>query len=322
MSRLLCVCAMMAVSLLATSNVFADKHRLSDQHWLSSFGSSLDLGYDTFRGMTDVARPDNSGAKIGGNLGIPLPFEAYDLGVQLGASYGVYDWRGRLNTTTGNAIDDTMNQTFVTAGLFHRANYDCGERVSWGVVYDAMFGGNWGLVGDDDVNLSQWRGQISYSLNCRNDIGLLGVLHDRDDIGGQAGGGDLNHYEAISHLDVFLEHRFNSGARGRVWLGIPEGSALDREGSTIDLIFGATFTMPLNNYWEAYGSFQYGNPSSSGNPFNGFGTDASSEIYSNVAVGVVFYPGGRCNCRNPLLPVANNSSFLVDNGRVAPPPGP
>ena len=91
MSRLLCVCAMMAVSLLATSNVFADKHRLSDQHWLSSFGSSLDLGYDTFRGMTDVARPDNSGAKIGGNLGIPLPFEAYDLGVQLGASYGVYD---------------------------------------------------------------------------------------------------------------------------------------------------------------------------------------------------------------------------------------
>lgn len=284
--------------------------------FLSGFGSTVDIGYDTFRGMTDAGRQDNSGTNVGANLGMLLqPYGSYDVGVQLGASHGVYDWRGRVNTTTGYAIDKPMRQTFVTAGFFHHADYYAGDRIGWGIVYDWMVGGNWGLVGNDGVTLTQWRGQVSYALNENNDIGLLGMLHGRDDMGGPAGGMTVNHYESINQLNFFLDHRFTSGASGRVWLGIPQGSALDRPGSTIDLLLGASVAMPLNDYWEAYGSFQYGNPSGSGNAFIP-GYNASTEIYSSVAFGVIFYPSGRASIRNPLMPIADNSSFLVDNGRL------
>ncbi len=131
------------------------------------------FGFDSFKGLSDGGRQSNFGAVSGFNSALLLPGEAGDrgLGLQLGASYGVYDWDGR----TVNNSAEMQQQTFVTVGFFRKGDED--HPLSFGVVYDWMLNDNWGVYATNPT-LGQWRGQAEWALSDQNSVGMWGCLRD------------------------------------------------------------------------------------------------------------------------------------------------
>jgi hypothetical protein len=269
-------------------------------------------GFDSFRGISDIDYQDNFGLVSGVNAAMPVPMLAEaGIGMQIGATYGIYDWDGR--SSADNVAHD-QTQTFVTTGIFHKANN--GRRVSFGIVYDWMINQNWGYAATSPV-FGQWRGQVEFALDNCNAIGSFGTMRDhshhqivRDD-------GDVLFINArpISQVNFFWHHKFAHGADGRVWFGFPENERLNTtEGGSLGTwIVGADIQVPISPRLALYGNFQYMRPSASA------GVQASRESSTDLSLGIAFYPGANSRSRNlnggcfmPYLPVANNSSFLVD----------
>lgn len=268
------------------------------------------MGLDTFRGVSDGDLQSNLGLVTGANLGIPVPvLNEMGLGWQLGATYGIYDWDGRALRNTS----DTQQQTFVTTGIF-RKGFD-GRRLSFGLVYDWMINNNWGEFATGSV-LGQWRGQVEYALSNCNAVGIMGTLWDRQHSQQVALDDSLIIVGArpVNQLQFFWHHKFCKGADGRLWLGFfPNHERLNGDGSLYDTSIGGDITLPLSKKLALYANFQYVHPSASAGP------DAAFDNSYNLGVGLVFYPGGNARSRNinggcwmPYMPVANNSTFLVD----------
>lgn len=96
-------------------------------------------GVDTFKGVSNAFLPNNLGAVAGLNAAIPVPgLSDYGIGWQLGMSYGVYDFDGRVSAVNPAQSEE---QTFVTTGFYHKAA--CDSRLSFGMVYDWMLNSNW-----------------------------------------------------------------------------------------------------------------------------------------------------------------------------------
>lgn len=124
---------------------------------------------------------------------------------------------------------------------------------------------------------------------------------------------------AISQIDLFWHHKFEMGADSRVWFGIPDHGRFQvfgfQDGSLHDWIVGAQVEVPLSNRLAVYANAQYMHPSASA------GYAASQKQSYDIGAGVIWYFGGhakKCStngaCWEPYLPVANNSSFLVEQG--------
>ena len=87
---------------------------------------------ESFRGLPDGHFQNNDGAKKGLNVGLLVPgLEELGIGMQFGASLGLYDTTGRYSVpyNTGG----WQEQAFITAGLFRRASHGfaggCGNRL-------------------------------------------------------------------------------------------------------------------------------------------------------------------------------------------------
>jgi len=271
-------------------------------------------GIDTFRGISDGTYQNNFGVVTGLNAGIPLA----DTGLawQMGMSYGIYDFEGRVSAVNENSSAQT--QTFITTGFYHKAKD--GHRLSFGVVYDWMLNDNWGVYATDQT-LSQWRGQIEFALNQCNSIGVYGTLRDRDGDNLRRIPGYLLprhiYTRSINQANVFFHHKFEMGADGRIWFGVPERDRLAGEGSLGEWLAGFQIEVPLSQRLALYAGAQYMKPSAS--PGNG----GSVEDGYDACIGLVFYPGRNAfspalngSCSTPYMPVANNSSFMVDQSRT------
>jgi len=273
------------------------------------------FGFDSFKGVSDSNRQSNFGAVTGLNAATPVPgLSDYGIGWQLGMTYGVYDIDGRVSAVTGQSVAQSQQQTFVTTGFYRKGNG--GQRLSFGLVYDWMLNSNWGVLGTSPT-LGQWRGQVEYAVAPCNGIGLYGSVRD---LGSEQSVGVRPYIttvdtRAISQVNLFWHHKFCSGADSWLWVGLPERERLDRvEGGSLgDWIIGANVQVPITERLALYGNAQYMHPSAAA------GYTASSESTWNVGAGIMWYFGGHAEshslngkCWLPYMPVANNSTFLVD----------
>ncbi len=262
-----------------------------------------------FRGTADGNFGGNGGGATGVNLGRQV---SGAWGVQLGGSYGTYDWRGR---TSGNEATVMQSQLFFTGGIYRKAS--CDSPVSFGLLYDMMVNDNFGSASHEPF-LTQFRIQTGYAINEQNEIGFWTALADRN---AQQGGPAVS-YRAINTYNLYLNHKFCGGAQSNSWIGAAQQSRIGPAGALAPVAgTGSVYTLVLGNYTvipitcrlSGYTSVMYGIPSAS----NGVAA-ARDETYS-IQAGMIFYPRRNSRTRSvsgaawmPYMPVANNGTFLVD----------
>jgi hypothetical protein len=264
-------------------------------------------GLDAFKGISDGDYPSNFGAVTGLNTAIPLG--DYGIGWQLGMSYGVYDIDGRASDFSQA---QSQEQIFVTTGFFHKAQGD--RRLSFGLVYDWMINNNWGEYAVAPT-LGQWRGQVEYATSGSNAFGVWGCVRDRSSAQYAIAVGTVSD-RAISQANFFWHHKFETGADSWLWVGLPEQQRLSGDGSLGTWMVGANVQVPLTDRLALYANGSYFRPSQSA------GAEAAVESGFDVGMGVVWYFGRHAvshsingACGLPYMPVANNSTFLVDQYR-------
>lgn len=265
--------------------------------------------FDAWKGPIDDDSNNNFGIRTGFNWGVPLWAER-GIGFQFGMSYGGYDFHGRdsASVTETSSIED---QLFFTTGLFHRSNMTgipcTQDRISWGLVYDFMVTDNAG-EGADEWHFSQFRGQLGYACDCNDEVGLmfsLGIGPDQsasDGVAASDAGVDV-----MNQASVFWHHKWCWAADTRLYTGIAEEVG--------EWVLGANGEVPISLSVSLFGGAQYIMPSSSGGAMN----DRFAEEVWNVSAGVAYYPGGNAVSKTvsgrrwmPLLPVADNGSFVLD----------
>ena len=269
-------------------------------------------GFESWRGVSD-GLTNNNGAFTGANMGIPIPLlEDYGFGWQLGATYGVYDWMGRA-TNGSDEANRSQQQLMVTTGVFHRADENCGW--SGGFVHDFMVNDNFGTLSMEPF-LGQWRAQVGYAISGKNEFGVWAAWHDYGSTQSFFTPDLPITYEPIGQVNAFWHHKINPyGADTWVWLGVPSQTRINEAfgGVLNDLTFGASVQAPMSDNLALSGNFQYAKAASSQ------GILGSLEDSFDLSVSLVYYPGRTAKSRTvagrtwmPLLPVANNGSFMVD----------
>jgi hypothetical protein len=274
-------------------------------------GLYASLGIESWRGVSD-GLTNNNGAVTSLNMGIPLPkLSEWGFGWQLGGSFGIYDWMGRATNGTANA-NQAQTQEFITTGIFRRAD-ECSPW-SGGVVYDMMANSNFGTLAQDPY-LGQWRAQVGYALSGKNEIGVWAAWREHSSIREYFTPNLPITYQPIGQFNAYWHHKFcENGADSWLWMGFPSQTRLNTAfgGALLDLTFGAAVQTPLTDNLALSANFQYAKAASTP------GVLGSLEDAFDVSVALVYYPGS-ARSRTvagrswiPLLPVANNGSFLVD----------
>jgi hypothetical protein len=286
---------------LARVPVFSDEQR-------NRFYTLL-VGYDAFRGIPDGSW-ENNGIHTGANYGTRLGrlSDWTGIGLQIGGTAGAYDWAGtdyRMRNTNRAQV-----QAFITYGLFRRATE--GSPWSAGIVQDWMLNNTWSVFGEN-TTFSQMRGQIAYAISSSNEFGLWGAYRLIEDSNQEPGFGVVR-WQPHNQLNFFWHHKWSRlGADTWVSIGLPEDDRLGQRGSLGDYIANALAICPLSDRVSVYSSVMYMHQSGTESPL------ASLDEAWNFTVGIALYP--RANARSttvaghrwsPLLPVANNGSFLVD----------
>ena len=168
-------------------------------------------------------------------------------------------------------------------------------------------------------------------MNACNEIGVWGTLRDAGSEKDGHAQVDVQqfplHYQALNQIDFFWHHTFNSGANMWLSFGLPEQTrlALDANGNVVgdgslyDWTLGAIFLVPISNTLALYANGEYMHPSATAS-----GIASTEEGYS-IGFGLAIYPAGNArtrtvagNCWMPVLPVANNSNFLINSDILSP----
>ena len=283
-------------------------------NWLDN--TQLTFGADSYKSLGDsgltgfAPQPFSLGNSFGAVSGFNTGFRLGESRIrgQVGASYGVYDIKGR--TTTAPIKDDSLEQqTYLTGGIYKRSDVCGGDRISWGAVYDQFIGHQWGWA-NNEVSLGQFRGILGYALNETNEVGSWGTFHiNNDSVAlGFPPNVVLTNIRAMNQANSYLRHQWAFGGNSMLYAGV-----VDRA-DVASWQFGMINLAPVSTSTSLYGNFTYVAPSSA------TGLVGSSEEQWNASVGMVFYLGKKAVSRTvsgnqgmPLLPVANNGSFLITN---------
>jgi len=270
----------------------------------SPFGAIVFTGLDMFTGAYDYDWPGTFGAKVGANLGyLLLPDQG--LGVQAGASAGVYDWNGQSG---GDHESSGQGQYFITTGLFYRGPVD--SRFKAGVVYDAMFNNNFG-TDQQDPFLNQIRWQAGARVYGKHELGFWGAQALNTDHTNPDSRTTYS-YRAISHASIYYSYPFANGAEIFLWGGLPyEGSLAHYNNPAGSFVAGLRASVPISGHFSLFAEAGYLKSQ------HVSGYDAATSNVESVTIGLSYGFGGQPNTegRNmPLLPVANNSTFMVDFG--------
>lgn len=281
-------------------------------------GSFLDntvifTGADTYKSIGERITNINGGTgaltgSFGGVTGFNTGFGFGESALrgQVGASYGVYDLRGRIRLIPD--ATSVEEQGFLTTGLSRRGDISNDDPLSFGLVVDAFATDNWG-VNANNIDLGQLRGIIGYALSERFEIGGWGTAHLWDDqaaVTVAGAPGVRRTVRAANQMNAYLRGNTASG-------GSLMGYAGGFDGADIQAWqFGATGEAPLSQRFSLYGNFNYAVPHS------GAGPTGSGEEQFAMQFGVAYYIGGKAVSPSvtgqrglPLLDVANNSTFLI-----------
>ena len=179
-----------------------------------------------------------------------------------------------------------------------------------------MINNDWGVLGVNPT-MGQWRGQVEWAMSGSNAFGVYACLRDRFAVQNltvlQTRIAVRN--QSLTQVNLFWHHKFISGADSWLWVGAPERISLSSNGSLGDFIIGANVQVPISSRMALYGNAQYMHPSATAS------LAAAREEGWNIGAGIVWYFGGNArsraingHCGLPYMPVANNSTFLVDQG--------
>lgn len=250
---------------------------------------SFFAGTQAFKGPVDQGFNGDFGFHEGLNWGSPL-WDAAGIGAQIGVNVVESD----LSRT--NATDMHRDQTFFTAGLFHRPECSCGWQ--GGLVWDYL---NDSFV--DNFTISQLRGDLSYVFNCHeigfwytvgvSDKKLVSVVDETRIV--------TTRYKAIDLYAFYYGHKFCNGGEGRIWGGFTGGTGG---------LVGADFSVPICSKLSIDSGFNYAIPHHTS------GEDVPPEGW-NLGITLVFHPfscshSSYCSPYRPLFNVADNGSFMVD----------
>jgi hypothetical protein len=119
-------------------------------------------------------------------------------------------------------------------------------------------------------------------------------------------------YRGISQASLFYRYPFENGAQVFAWAGVPYGKSLmNGTGRPGAFVVGANVIVPVSGHFSLFANAQYMKPNGSA----GDSGNAAEEENAAVTVGLSYGFGGQPNTetRNmPLIPVANNGTFMVD----------
>ncbi len=246
-------------------------------------------GVQGFKGPYDRERDSgNFGFNEGFNIGAKVPY------AQLGYQFGYRAAQSQLNGDKDTGIDQSFNQSFVTAGLFHRQ----AEGLNFGVVWDGLVDERWG-----SQSFNQIRTEFSV-IGCGcHEIGFNAIVGTNSNAlpDPNVEDGELN-YQASDQYLLFYRMHGPNGGEGRIFAGVNNDS---------DGILGADTLIPIGGSFSLESAFTYLIPSES----NGTG-GATNEAW-NVGVGLVWHWDGQArkcydNCYRPMFNVANNGILIVD----------
>jgi hypothetical protein len=288
----------------------------STSSYLGNFldNTVLFTGADIYKSIGDRITNINGGtgaltSSYGAVSGFNTGFALGDtrLRGQVGASYGVYDWRGRIRLVPEDT--DTESQVFVTAGVYKRGDMQSeNDPISYGVVFDAFAADEWG-VNANDLDLGQVRGQMGYALSDTIEVGSFGSawIWDDDAAVTVAGApGVRRTVRAANQVNSYIRGNTHAGGSLMGYAGVFDGRDIQC------WQFGATGEAPLSNWFSLYGNCNYAVPSASAGP------TGSGEEQFNIQFGICYFLGGKAISPTvtgqkglPLFDVANNSSFLI-----------
>ena len=271
-------------------------------------------GADVYKGLGERITNINGGigaltSSFGAVTGFNTGFALGDSNIrgQIGGSYGVYDFEGRL-AVQPNARS-TEEQFFVTTGIYKRGDMlnDC-DAVSWGIVLDAFNAASWG-VNSQEINLGQVRAIYGYALNECTEIGVWGTLStwtDNAAVTVAGAPGVISAIRAQNQGNIYLRKDFGFGGNVMFYTGIFDSANIS------DWQVGMNAVAPLGPSISLYANFNYVIPGAPVGP-----AGAGEEQY-NASCGLVYYFGGKSVAPSisghkglPLLNVANPGSFLV-----------
>jgi len=271
-------------------------------------------GFDTFKSIGDRLTNINGGTgsltgSFGAVTGVNMGFGIGESSIrgQVGASYGVYDFEGRIRLVP--QATDPEEQQFSTSGIYKRGDMLCGcDPWSYGVVVDQIHFNNWG-INANEIDLGQVRGIVGYALNPATEVGAWGTAHVWDDdaaVTVAGAPGVRREVRAANQLNGYVRSNFAFGGSVMLYAGGFDGADIQA------WQFGGAGDAPLSNYLSLYGNFSYQVPSA------GAGPNGSGEEQFDIQVGIAYYIGGKAQSRSvtgqrglPLLDVANNSTFLI-----------
>ncbi len=265
---------------------------------LSALSVELNGSYDYFRGIPDGSWNGNSGLLGGINCG----YNVLDsVNLQLGGSYGVYNWNGRGNIVFRNpkAVEQIG---FITAGA---STSLC--DFNFGLVYDRIFTHHFGIY-DLSPSIDQLRFQTGYNFCDSNEVGLWGTIDlSRSK---KSALGVPTKFKTIGQLNLFYSHYFVNCANITVWAGLPYRNSLRfPHGKAGNFIAGFSFRAPLTERLSlvGYGSYMVARHSS--------GVRESRNYGANICIGITYSLYGCDPCETPYLPIANHSNFLIDTNQ-------
>ncbi|MEX0977384.1 MAG: hypothetical protein WDZ48_00935 [Pirellulales bacterium] len=270
--------------------------------------SLFSFGGEAYKSLGDTDPPPgiaddymNSAGLVGTfNTGFAL-WSLENIRGQFGASYGVYDFKGRDTVS----FSSSEQQTFVTLGVYKRSEVYRDDRISWGLVYDQFWAHQWGLFASE-LYVGQVRGIVGYATSEWNEFGVWGAFHTTTD--NSVGGISPPPVRAMNQYNAYWRHNFDFGGQSMLYLGGNDPADLG------SWQFGFLGQAPLNDALALYGNFVFSQPGSA------TGIVGSNEQEWAFGAGVTYFFGGKAVSPTvsgqkglPLLPVANNGSFLITN---------
>lgn len=273
------------------------------------YGYLVFFNYEAFRGV-----PDGNWSNFGLDTGVNAAYSLgrfsdwTGIGAQAGASIGVFDWAGTDYRLQNQGSAET--QGYFTYGLFRRPTEN--SRISAGVVQDWSINRNFSVFSQSPT-LSQIRSQIGYATSASNDYGVWGTVHVINSTHNVPIFGPVT-WQSVNQISGYWHHKWTEcGADTWLSVGAPANTRLSGNGSLGDYLVTVAALSPLSDVVSLNASATYMHQS------GGQGGAAAREDAWNFMVGVNIYPMRNARSRTvagqrwmPLMPVANNGSFLVD----------
>lgn len=256
------------------------------------------LAFDDFRSLPEGSFEGNWGGLTALNLKAPLPAS---FSVQLGGSYGFYNWYGKSSILANNP-DSLQQQGFITLAASRQTEKPSG--INAGVAYDCMLNDNFGLFGVNPF-FYQIRGQIGYLIKGGNEIGAwasYGINIANENVQ------EIPlRFRAVSQANLFWCHYYKNNGYTMVWAGTPYRRGLMyTSGRPGTFTLGAQFSVPMTKYFNLQGTAAYMGPRTISE------ISPSSNYAVDISIGITYALGKRRVVQTPYMTPANNSNFITD----------